>query len=107
MEAAITRYRILATVVGVMLILVCFVGLPIRLITGNETPSAIISPVHGLLYMIYLVISFDLYTKARWPMKKFLVMVSAGLVPFLAFFIERRIVAEAREVFAGQSAAKA
>jgi integral membrane protein len=99
-EAAINRYRILATVVGVMLILVCFVGLPIRLITGNETPSAIISPIHGLLYMVYLVVSFDLYTKAQWPMKKFLVMVSAGLVPFLAFFIERRIVAEAREVVA-------
>ena len=100
MEAAINRYRILATVVGVMLILVCFVGLPIRLITGNETPSAIISPIHGFLYMVYLVVSFDLYTKLRWPMKQFLIMVSAGLVPFLAFFIERRIVAEARETSA-------
>jgi integral membrane protein len=101
-EAAINRYRILATVVGVMLILVCFVGLPIRLITGNETPSAIISPVHGLLYMIYLVVSFDLYQKAQWPLKKMAIMVSAGLIPFLAFYIERKIVSEAREISALQ-----
>ncbi|MEO3784834.1 DUF3817 domain-containing protein [Actinocorallia sp. B10E7] len=104
MEAAINRYRIFATIVGVMLILVCFVGLPIRLITGNETPSAIISPVHGLLYMVYLVISFDLYTKAQWPLKKMAIMVSAGLIPFLAFFVERKIVSEAREVAAFQQA---
>lgn len=104
MEAAINRYRIMATVVGVMLILVCFVGLPIRLITGNETPSAIISPTHGLLYMVYLVISFDLYQKAQWPLKKMLLMVSAGLVPFLAFFVERKIVADAREILAPQKA---
>ncbi len=104
MEAAINRYRILATVVGVMLILVCFVGLPIRLITGNETPSAIISPTHGLLYMIYLIVSFDLYQKAQWPMKKMLIMVSAGLIPFLAFFVERKIVADARRTAALQQA---
>jgi integral membrane protein len=95
-EAAINRYRILANVVGVMLLLVCFVGLPIRLITGNETPSAIISPVHGLLYMIYLVVAFQLWQRAKWPPKQMVLMVSAGLIPFLAFYIERRIVQDAR-----------
>lgn len=99
-EAAINRYRILANVVGVMLLLVIFVGMPLRYIGGNETPSAIISPIHGALYIVYLMIAFDLYQKAKWPLKQFLIMVSAGLIPFLAFFIERKIVREAREVAA-------
>ncbi|MDX6739475.1 DUF3817 domain-containing protein [Actinocorallia sp. A-T 12471] len=106
MEAAITRYRVLATVVGIMLLLLCFVAVPLRYIWDNPGPSGIISPIHGFLYMVYLVASFDLYTKASWPLKKMAVMVSAGLVPFLAFFIERRIVADAREVLAERDAAK-
>ncbi|GAA2588218.1 DUF3817 domain-containing protein [Actinomadura fulvescens] len=100
MEAAINRYRLLALVVGVMLLLVVFVGMPIRYIGGNGTPSAIISPIHGALYIVYLAIAYDLWRKAGWPLKQMAVMVSAGLVPFLAFFIERKIVREAREVAA-------
>jgi integral membrane protein len=97
-EAAINRYRVMANIVGVMLLLVVFVGMPIRYIGGNETPSAIISPIHGALYIVYLGIAFDLHRKARWPLKQFLIMVSAGLVPFLAFFVERKIVREARQL---------
>ncbi|HEX2312379.1 MAG TPA: DUF3817 domain-containing protein [Thermomonospora sp.] len=96
MEAAINRYRVLALVVGVMLLMVVFVGMPIRYIGGNPTPSGIISPIHGLLYIVYLGFAFDLYRRAGWPLKQFLIMVSAGLVPFLAFFVERRIVRDAR-----------
>ncbi|GAA1549620.1 DUF3817 domain-containing protein [Actinomadura kijaniata] len=100
MEAAINRYRILALIVGVMLLLVVFVGMPIRYIGGNGTPSAIISPIHGALYIVYLALAYDLWRKAGWPLQKMVVMVSAGLIPFLAFFVERKIVAEARETAA-------
>ncbi|GAA3923497.1 DUF3817 domain-containing protein [Actinomadura viridis] len=96
MEAAINRYRVMAIVVGVMLLLVVFVGMPVRYIGGNGTPSAIISPIHGALYIVYLAIAFDLYRKANWPLKQMVLMVTAGLIPFLAFFIERRIVGDAR-----------
>ncbi|GAA4097160.1 MULTISPECIES: DUF3817 domain-containing protein [Actinomadura] len=98
MEAAINRYRILAIVVGVMLLMVVFVGMPIRYIGGNGTPSSIISPIHGALYIVYLAMAYDLWRRAQWPLKQMVLMVSAGLVPFLAFFIERRIVREARAV---------
>ncbi|WP_018657752.1 DUF3817 domain-containing protein [Actinomadura flavalba] len=105
MEAAINRYRVLALIVGVMLLLVCFVGVPVRYIGGNPTPSGIISPIHGALYIVYLGIAYDLWRKANWPLKKMLVMVSAGLIPFLAFFIERRVVADARAELASRQAA--
>lgn len=97
MEAAINRYRILAFAVGVMLLMVVFVGMPIRYIGGNPTPSGIISPIHGALYIVYLAFAFDLHRRAGWPLKQFLIMVSGGLVPFLAFFVERKIVRDARQ----------
>ncbi|WP_433336807.1 DUF3817 domain-containing protein [Spirillospora sp. CA-294931] len=96
METAINRYRVMAIVVGVMLLMVVFVGMPIRYIGDNGTPSAIISPIHGFLYIVYLALAYDLWRKTGWPLKQMALMVSAGLVPFLAFFIERKIVAEAR-----------
>ncbi|GAB2866327.1 DUF3817 domain-containing protein [Actinocorallia aurea] len=107
MEAAITRYRVLATVVGIMLLLLCFVAVPLRYFWDIPEASGIISPIHGFLYMVYLVASFDLYSKAGWPLKKMALMVSAGLIPFLAFYIERKIVSDARETLSTQAVAKA
>ena len=96
MDAAVTRYRVLANVVGVFLLLLC-VGMIVKY--GPPKQEAIVSvvgPVHGLLYMIYLAFAFDLYRRARWPLSRMVTMVAAGLVPFLAFVIERRIVREVR-----------
>jgi integral membrane protein len=107
LQAAVTRYRALALTVGVMLLLLVFVAMPIRYFGGNATPSAIISPTHGVLYIIYLVMAYDLWRKMRWPVGKMVLMVSAGLIPFLAFFIEHKVVREARAELAGRSAEEA
>jgi integral membrane protein len=95
-EAAITRYRVLANVVGTFLLLLC-VGVIVKYgPPHNETIVSIVGPIHGFLYMVYLAAAFDLYRRTRWPLSRMVAMVAAGLVPFLAFVIERRIVAELR-----------
>jgi integral membrane protein len=95
-EAAVTRYRVLANVVGAFLLLLC-VGMVIKYgPPRQDTIVSIVGPIHGFLYMVYLAAAFDLYRRARWPLGRMVTMVAAGLVPFLAFVIERRIVREVR-----------
>jgi integral membrane protein len=86
----------MAYVVGTLLVVLVFVAVPIKYIGGEPALSSIVSPVHGLLYMVYLAFAFDLYRRAGWPLSRMAVMVAAGLVPFLAFFIERKITQEVR-----------
>ncbi|HEU5156573.1 MAG TPA: DUF3817 domain-containing protein [Streptosporangiaceae bacterium] len=96
MERAITRYRVLANVVGVFLLLLCL-GMIVKYgPPQEETIVSIVGPIHGFLYMVYLASAFDLYRRARWPLGRMVAMVAAGLVPFLAFVIERRIVRDLR-----------
>lgn len=99
MEAAVRRYRAMAYVVGTMLIVLVFVAMPVKYIGGEPTLSSIVSPIHGFLYMVYLGFAFDLYRRGGWPLSRMVAMVAAGLVPFLAFFVERKITRDvAREV---------
>lgn len=96
MEGAVTRYRVLANVVGVFLLLLC-VGMIVKYGPPRQDAMvSIVGPIHGFLYMVYLATAFDLYRRARWPLGRMVTMVAAGLVPFLAFVIERRIVRELR-----------
>jgi len=89
-KAALTRYRVMAYVTGVMLI-VLLTGTAIRLTTGDNTLVAIVGPAHGFLYMVYLVTAFDLAVRAKWRFVRTVLVLLAGTVPFVSFIAERAV----------------
>ena len=97
MDGALKRYRIMAYTVGTGLLILVFVGIPIQIWGHSKTVVAIVGPIHGYLYLIYLVAALDLARRARFGIGRLLIMISAGLVPFVAFIIERKIVKSMRE----------
>jgi integral membrane protein len=95
-EAAMNRYRVMANVVGVALVLLA-VGMVLKYTPINKpTMAGIVAPVHGALYMVYLVTAFDLWRRTGWPVGRMVAMVLAGIVPFMTFVVERRIVRDAK-----------
>lgn len=92
------RFRVAAFVTGLGL-LGLVVVMVVRYGFGNATPSAVYSPIHGVIYMVYLVISVDLALKARWSVKGTIGVLLAGCVPLLSFVVERAVT---RRVLAGQ-----
>ena len=95
MDAALLRYRIMAWVVGVGLAVLVFVGIPLQ-IAGHPSVVQVVGPIHGIFYIVYLVAALDLARRARFSVLDMLLMVGAGLLPILAFVMERRITASVR-----------
>ncbi|MEV4543866.1 DUF3817 domain-containing protein [Micromonospora echinaurantiaca] len=91
MGAALTRYRVIAWIVGVVLILLVVIGMPLKYGFDNPVVVETVGPAHGFLYMIYLVAAFDLSRRADWPLKRMLAVMLAGTVPFVSFYAERRV----------------
>ena len=99
-KGALARYRVLAYIVGVgLLALVAAMVMNY----GFDQPqySRIVGPVHGFLYVIYLVLTVDLGLKARWPIVRTGLVLLAGMIPFVSFIVERRISREFRQADAG------
>ncbi|GIJ27525.1 membrane protein [Micromonospora qiuiae] len=101
MRAALTRYRVIAWIVGVVLILLVVIGMPLKYGFDNPVVVETVGQAHGFLYMVYLVAAFDLSRRANWPLKRMVLVMLAGTVPFLSFWAERRVsslvIAEQRE----------
>jgi integral membrane protein len=95
--AALTRYRVIAYVVGVVLILLMVVGMPLKYLWHDPIVVETIGPGHGFLYMLYLLASFDLGRRANWPIRRMLLVMLAGTVPFVSFWAERVVVRQVRE----------
>ena len=106
MRGALLRYRVLANVVGVMLLVVFFVAVPMNHY-GTPAQGEIartISQVHGFLFLLYLAMTFDLSRRRAWSLLRTVLVMLAGTVPFVSFLVERRVTAD---VSAGLQAAPA
>ncbi|WP_019901044.1 DUF3817 domain-containing protein [Salinispora arenicola] len=91
MGAALTRYRVIAWIVGVVLILLMVIGMPLKYGFDNPVVVETVGQAHGFLYMVYLVAAFDLSRRASWPLSRMILVMLAGTVPFVSFFAERRV----------------
>jgi integral membrane protein len=93
-RASLLFYRVLAYVVGVGLIVLVLVGVPLKYLADSPGVVAVVGPLHGFLYMVYLLATVNLAFRARWsPVKTVLVML-AGTIPFLSFVAERKVTAD-------------
>ncbi|SFK59391.1 DUF3817 domain-containing protein [Geodermatophilus ruber] len=87
--AALLRYRVMAWIVGVLLIALILVAVPLKYFGGIDSPVAVIGTLHGWLYAIFFVTACDLALRARWTLKGSVLVLLAGTVPILSFVAER------------------
>jgi integral membrane protein len=92
-QSALLRYRVIAYVVGVGLIILIFVGVPLQVWGDSESVVKIVGPLHGALYVVYLLLTLDLARRIRMNIVVMLVVMLAGTIPFLSFVAERRVTA--------------
>jgi integral membrane protein len=91
LTGALRRYQVMAYVVGVGLLLLVAVGMPLQYVAGQPIVVQVIGPLHGMAYIVYLVAALDLARRARLSVWQIAAMIGAGLVPLVAFYVERRI----------------
>ena len=92
-KSVLTRYRVMAYVTGVLLVLLTLgvIAKYVLDINGAADFTRIVGIAHGWLYVVYLVVAFDLGSKAKWPVGKQLWVLLAGTIPTAAFIVERKI----------------
>ncbi|SDC32575.1 integral membrane protein [Sanguibacter gelidistatuariae] len=95
-RGALKRYRIMAYVTGVMLLLLV-VEILVKIFAGDDAVKYVkwIPFAHGWIYVVYLVTVVDLWSKMRWRFGRLAVMVLGGVVPVMSFVVEKKVHADA------------
>ena len=96
-------YRVLAFIVGVLLAFCALVAAPLKYLAteGSDLQqfgesASIMWLFHGWIFMIYVVVAFLLARRARWSMGFTVLMLVAGLIPLLIFWVERKVTQKVR-----------
>lgn len=107
----LSLYRVLAYVTGVWLLLLMLVAMPAKYLIGADAmfplmaaPSGAehwfgpesplmmyIAVPHGYIYMAYVLVVLWLAIGRRWGAGRTVGVALAGTIPFLGFFVERRV----------------
>ena len=90
LTGALARYRLMAWLVGAMLLLLCVVAIPLQYIGDSPGMANVVAPLHGILYIVYLLSVAALARHARLGLAQVVGLVCAGFVPGLAFYVEHR-----------------
>ncbi|HYN30606.1 MAG TPA: DUF3817 domain-containing protein [Dermatophilaceae bacterium] len=92
---ALTIFSVMAVLSGLAL----FVLVGILVVNGGfgkGGASEWWSPVHGLIYFLYVLSIANLGFKVGWGLPKMVLIMLTGFVPLLPFWAERRYVREVR-----------
>ncbi|WP_236239897.1 DUF3817 domain-containing protein [Streptomyces sp. CC228A] len=106
-SSVLTRYRVMAYVTAVMLLVLCGCMVAKYGFGVGEDVTFVVSQTHGVLYIIYLIFAFDLGSKARWSFGRLLWILLSGTIPFVAFFVERKVTREIQPLVAAAEPAVA
>jgi integral membrane protein len=97
-ESALLRYRIVALIVSVLLVVLFGIGLPLHFAGGHNGVDAVVGVAHGVFfYPLYILLTLDLTRRVRMTPIQLVLTVAAGTIPIASFYAERRTTEYIRE----------
>lgn len=88
MEKALARFKFIAYLAGIVLILFT-IEIILKYSGILEIPW--FAQLHGIVYMVYVVIAFDMSRRAKLSLRDTFLVLIAGTIPVMSFIAESRI----------------
>lgn len=83
-------FKTIATLEGISFLALLFIGVPLKYTMEMEQVVKIMGPIHGFLFIAYIVLAIMLNSEHKWPKKKFAIICLASVIPFGTFYIENK-----------------
>ena len=88
-NTGIGRLRLAAFAEGFSLLVLLFIAVPVKYITGEPMLVSGIGPIHGALVLLYLFNAFSSAVEYRWKFSRVTwKIIVACLVPFGTFYVD-------------------
>lgn len=95
LTSKIGRLRIIALLEGVSLLVLVFVAVPFKYLLHDDRVTRLVGPVHGVLFLLFLINCLSVGLEYRWKFKTTTWKVLlACIIPFGTFYIDRTLLSK-------------
>jgi integral membrane protein len=85
------RMRWVSLLEGTTLIVLVFVAVPLKHMFGYPAATAIVGPIHGAAFLLYVWMLSQTISAGDWAKREIVRMIAAAFIPFGAFVNERAL----------------
>jgi integral membrane protein len=85
-----SRFRLVAFLEGCSFLLFA-ITMPVKYILKYPTPNYIIGMVHGVLFILYVLLLIQVSVLQKWSLKKMVLAMIAALIPFGTFYASKKL----------------
>jgi len=94
-KTRIGRLRIIAILEGISLLVLVFIAVPLKYAFDNPAMVKIMGPVHGSLFLLFLLNTLSVGVEQQWKFRQITWKVLvACMLPFGTFYIDRKILSK-------------
>ncbi len=86
----LNSFRIVALLEGLSYILLLFIATPTKYLTGNAMFVKWLGMPHGILFILYIVMTLVLVKYMKWSVTTTIIILVASVIPFGTFYIEKK-----------------
>lgn len=88
----IGRLRLIGFLEGISLLVLVFIAVPLKYILHNPELSKLLGPVHGAIFLLFLLNTASVGIEQNWKFKTTTwKILAACFIPFGTFYIDRKI----------------
>tara|TARA_B100000900_G_C20182364_1_gene554425 strand:+ start:49 stop:336 length:288 start_codon:yes stop_codon:yes gene_type:complete len=84
----INFFRLIALLEGLSYVLLLFIAVPVKYLYNEAFYVKILGMPHGILFMVYILLSILLIFKNNWIRNNFFYVMVASVVPFGTFVVD-------------------
>ncbi|MBC8151969.1 MAG: DUF3817 domain-containing protein [Bacteroidetes bacterium] len=85
------RLRAIGLAEGISYLVLLFIGVPLKRFGGHSEVVEIVGPIHGLLFLLYVLIVVQAKVEYNWPLGKTLLALVASVIPGGTFYADHKI----------------
>ena len=82
--------QLLALAEGISFLLLLFVAMPLKYLGSNEALVRLLGPIHGTLFLLYVLVVFLAIPTLRWSPLRIIMALVASVLPFGTLAIDDR-----------------
>jgi integral membrane protein len=88
---ALGRLRLVSILEGLSLLVLLGIAMPLKYLAHLPEAVRIVGLIHGVLFVSYVLLLAQNAIEQRWPFRKAGLALLLSVVPFGAFYAERRL----------------
>jgi integral membrane protein len=88
---ALSRFRVVSITEGISMLVLVFIAMPLKYIFELPLMVTYVGWIHGVLFMVYMLVLFPTSRKLRWTFRTALMGVIAAVLPFGPFLFDRKL----------------